>query len=452
MNSILDTSTSVSAIGLIIGVIASLCLILVPRRYVVVPVFFLVCYMTMGERILVLGLNFTMLRLLLLAGWVRVLIRKEFALPSFNAIDTIVIAWTIVRTVNYTLVWGTTAALVNRLGYAYDIMGAYFLFRILLRHEEEVLRAIRYLAAFIIPLAICMVIEKLTARNVFSIFGGVPFMPEVRDGVVRCQGPFSHPILAGTFGATNLPLLLALWWRQQAKSVLPLISAIAALVITAMAGSSGPALACIAGLMGICFWAIRRHMRIVLWSAFLLAVALQLAMRSPVWFLLGRLGVFSGSTGWFRGFLIDMAFRHIGDWWLIGTTAAATWHPFLIDVTNQYIEEGFCGGLIAMALFIAILAAGFRTVGRQVRWGNSVVGAKHLLWAFGAALFAHAVSFVSVTYFDQNFVMLYFLLAAISVCGTMKAVQASAQKQKEPHESPFALSFGQPMIHSAAKH
>jgi len=447
MNPLADNPTTISAAGLAIGLIASIAFILVPRKYVAIPVFLLVCYMTMGERIVVMGLNFTMLRILLLAGWARVLIRKEFVLPNFNSIDAIVIAWTIIRTINYTLVWGTTTALINRLGYAYDIISAYFLFRFLVRNEEEALRAIRYLAIFIVPLAVCMVIEKLTARNVFSIFGGVPAIPDIRDGVVRCQGPFSHPILAGTFGATSLPLLVALWWKQ--KSVLCFVGAVAAIVITAMAGSSGPALACAAGMIGICAWTLRRHMRLVLWSAALSLIGLQLAMKSPVWFLLGRFGVFSGSTGWFRGFLIDMAFRHIGEWWLIGTSAAASWHPFLIDVTNQYVEEGFCGGLFTMALFVAMLAAAFRTVGRCARSTNREVASKHLMWAFGAALFAHAVSFVSVTYFDQNFAMFYFLLAAISTCGVVRTVAVPAQNEPERQESPLALAFSKPLLHSA---
>lgn len=449
MNLYGDSSTLVSSAGLIVGCIAALCFMLVPRKYVVIPVFLLVCYMTMGERILVMGLNFTMLRILLLAGWARVLIRKEYGLLHLNGIDRIVIAWTIVRTVNYTLVWGTTAAFINRLGYAYDIIGAYFLFRFLVRSEEEVMRAIRYLALFIIPLAACMIIEKLAARNVFSFFGGVPLAPEVRNGIVRCQGPFSHPILAGTFGATTLPLLLALWFFQPRKSGLPLVSTTCAIVITAMAGSSGPALACVAGIAGMAFWTLRKHMRAIVGMAVLCLIALQLVMKSPVWFLLGRLGIFSGSTGWFRGFLIDMAFRHIGEWWLIGTTAAATWHPFLIDVTNQYIEEGFCGGLIAMILFVAMLAAAFLTVGRYVRSAKPAFRSKHVIWIFGAALFAHAVTFVSVTYFDQNFVMFYFLLATISTCGVLQRAPVPVECEL-PQESHFTLSFA-PIAQSQVK-
>jgi hypothetical protein len=36
-----------------------------------------------------------------------------------------------------------------------------------------------------------------------------------------------------------------------------------------------------------------------------------------------------------------------------------------------------------------------------------------MLWALGSALFAHVVTFFSVSYFDQSFVFLYVTLAAI---------------------------------------
>jgi hypothetical protein len=436
----------ITVTGLAFGLAMALCLLLVPRRYAVVPVFILVCYMTMGERILVLGLNFTMLRILLLFGWLRVLVRREYHLAQFNVIDAVVIAWTIVRTVNYTLLWGTSAALVNRLGYAYDIIGAYFLFRFLVREPKDVSRAIRYLAMFVIPLAAVMVVEKLTHRNLFAVFGGVPFIPDMREGVARCQGPFSHPILAGTFAATNLPLLIAVWWQQRSNHLLVVMAAISAAVITAVAGSSGPALALVAGIVGLCFWTIRSRMRVVQWSVVALVVLLQVVMKTPVWFLMARFSVFSGSTGWYRGFLIDMAYRHIADWWLIGTQAAASWNPFLIDVTNQYIAEGFCGGLIAMALFVAILAVAFRSIGRSVRLAKVSLPSRRLAWALGAALFAHAVTFISVTYFDQNFVMLYFVLAAVSALAVARP--AAVLKETEPQtDSPMALAFSQPVAH-----
>ena len=56
-------------------------------------------------------------------------------------------------------------------------------------------------ALCMVGLAVLILGEKFSGRNAFAIFGGVPDVAVVRDGVIRCQGPFAHPILAGTFAA-----------------------------------------------------------------------------------------------------------------------------------------------------------------------------------------------------------------------------------------------------------
>jgi hypothetical protein len=432
-----DNTTFLNATGLLFGLGMSFLLLVVPRRYAIVPILVLVCFMTMGERVIIFGLNFTMLRILLFFGWLRLLLKGEFFRLNWNTVDKLIIAWTVIRTVNYTLVWGTANALTNRLGFAYDIIGVYFLFRFIFREPEDVYRAIRYSAIFIGPVAIFMVAERLTAQNMFALFGGVPLTPEIRDGVLRCQGPFAHSILAGTFGASTLPLFVGMWWYRRSELLLTIIAAIASTTITILGGSSGPLLAYLSGVLALCLWAIRRNMRMIRWSLLVMVIALQLLMNSPVWFVLGRLTVFSGSTGWFRGFLIDMTIRHIGDWWLLGSNAAPQWHPYVADVTNQYIAEGLSGGILAMILFVMILGFSFRTVGRMVRSRRLDLQLRHFMWALGAGLLTHAVSFMSVSYFDQNFVILYLLLASISTLGATLSLRA--MRNEELQIQPAAL-------------
>ena len=249
--------------------------------------------MTMGDRVLASGLNFTMIRILLVFGWLRLIIRRELSESGWNSIDTIVVAWTVARTVNYTLVWGTWTAFVNRLGYAYNIVGYYFLFRYLIRTQEDVFRAIRLLAIFIGPLALLMVAEKVTGKSLFAIFGGVPSVSDIRDGVVRCQGPFAHPILAGTFGAT-------MWLSRRLVVAGP---------SKKMAGVVGRDVGSGYNGLGRLQWSYTGLSR---WQLALMSVAvtqtdearfgggscfcywrLQLVMNSPVWFLMATFnGIF----------------------------------------------------------------------------------------------------------------------------------------------------------------
>lgn len=435
-----DNAQNITAAGLLFSLAMSGLLVALPRRYAILPIVVLVCYMTMGERIVILGLNFTMVRILLVFGWIRLLLKGEMVRLGWNAVDKLIIAWAIVRTVNYTLVVGSSAALINRLGYAYDIVGAYFLFRYLLRDSDDVCRTLRYLAMFIGPLAVLVITEKITGRNAFALFGGVPLISEIRDGVVRCQGPFSHSILAGTFGATTVPLFVGMWLYRRSSLSLTILAVASSTVIVLMGGSSGPVLAYGFGLFALGLWPLRRSMRVIRWGLVLILLTLQFVMNSPVWFIIARASVFSGSTGWFRGFLIDMAIRHIGDWWLIGSNAYASWHFYLADVTNQYLVEGFSGGLLAMSLFISVLALSFGSVGCTANSTHFSYRQKRFAWALGATLLSHAVSFISVSYFDQNAILFYLLLAAIPA---LRADPLSAARKTETLD---------PAVESSASH
>jgi hypothetical protein len=411
-----DGTTFINGIGLAFTLLMCLLILVLPRRYALVPVIILTCYMTLGQRVMVAGLNFTMIRILTLAGWVRVIFRGEMRSFRWNAIDKAVVAWTISSIVMHTLLWQTSQEFINRLGLAYNAIGLYFLFRYLVRDMDDIKRVIRLTAILIVPLAGAMVVEKLTGRNAFAIFGGVTEFTRIRDGVLRCQGPFAHPILAGTFGATLLPLFVGMWKQENRSRLVVALAIFSALTITLTAASSGPLVACFAGISGLVMWSWRRSLRAVRWATLLGLAALHLTMKVPVWWLMARVDLFGGSTGWHRAWLIDETVKHFSEWWLLGTKNIGAWDPMLADVTNQYIWEGIQGGLLTMLLFVLIIVLCFRAVGLAVRGMEAIqpLSERLCIWSFGACLFAHVLNYLSIVYFDQNFVNWYLLLAMIS--------------------------------------
>jgi len=417
---ITDGTTFVNPLGLLFTLVMGILLVVLPRRYALLPVIILVCYMTMGMRIMVGGLNFTMIRILLIFGWIRLLIRGEIRSIKLNQLDKAMLWFTLSSIITYTLLWGDYDALKDRLGMAYNTLGFYFFFRFLLRDMDDLVRTFKMTALAILPLAAAMVLEKLTGRNSFAVFGGVSPMTVIRDDVLRCQGPFAHPILAGTFGATLVPCFIALWWQQGKRSKLIAIVGIASCtIITITSGSSGPVLAEACGILGMVMWRLRNKMRQIRWGLGLSLLTLHLVMKAPVWFILARVDVFSGSTGYHRAELIDRAIANFSDWWLIGTKSTAAWadvDQHLFDVTSQYIRYAADGGLITVVLFVLIIVRGFRAVGRYVHAEERTAARTSLIcvWALGAVLFAHTVSYFSVSYFDQNVVNWYLLLAMIS--------------------------------------
>lgn len=444
-----ELETFISPLGLALAVLFGVLLLVLPRRYASFPIFMAMSYLTLGNRFVIGGLNFTMMRVLLLFLLARILLRGEIRRLKLNGVDAFIIALVISGLVTYTLLFGTFAALKYKLGMAYNVTGYYFLFRCLIRGREDVLPALRGAALAIVPLAGIMLVEKVTGHNPFAYLGGVPAFSQVRNGLVRCQGPFAHPILAGTFGATLLPLLAGLYLqRVAADRKRAIVGGVAACVIIVCAGSSGPLLAAAAGMAGLLAWRFRNHLGQMRWGIAISLVALHLVMKAPVWFLIARISLFGGSDGWHRAHLIDMTVSHFSEWWMLGIKSVASWDPIYTcawDITNQYIVYAVDGGLITMCAFFGVVICGFRDVGRAARQLSRDHQTEALLiWALGAALFAHAVNFLSVSYFDQNVTNWYLLLAMIS--GTTSAVLATSRQTKAAVVAPLEAVSARPAV------
>jgi ABC-type transport system involved in cytochrome c biogenesis permease component len=382
--------------------------------------------MTFGQELVVAGLHFTMLRVLVLFGCARIVLWMEFRSFKWHWIDTLVVLWLVSDMAVYTLRLHTTAALINRLGFAYNTIGLYFIFRVLIRDIEDIKSTCRLFAVIIFPVAISMLIEKVSGRNLFHIFGGVPQFTDIRDGALRCQGPFRHPIMAGTFGAVWMPLFVGLWWQGKGNRALALLGLFSSTVITIAAASTGPVGTFLAGIAGIGMWRMRNHMRSVRWGIAVFLVALDVIMAGHLWYIFAymsddRLG-FQGSQGWHRSILIDAMIRHFSQWWLLGTSVAdlAQWGVHAGDITNQYIGEAAEGGLITLVLFISVIVIAFSSFGRAMCAVRADSRKSHLLlWAVCCSLFAHVVNFFGVAYFDQNIVNWYLVLA---LAGTATSV------------------------------
>ena len=200
-------NTLLHPLGLAALIILCAAVLFVRRRWVVPAMLMLACFIPSAQRISPATLDFHFLRIIVLAGWVRVLLRGEVSGFKFKPIDGFVIAWAVCSSIVHILGQGTVAALINRLGFMYDALGMYFLFRMIVRDWSDVITIARAAACISVPVAAAFVFEKATGRNVFSVFGGVPEYTTVRQGKLRCQGAFAHPILAGCFWAALCPMI-----------------------------------------------------------------------------------------------------------------------------------------------------------------------------------------------------------------------------------------------------
>jgi len=370
--------------------------------------------MTLGSGVVVGPFNFPIIRILVLVGVGRVIIRGERLTRGLNSLD-----WTMLGWAAWALVasfFHVSGTLVHHLGLTYNACGIYFLLRVFCQSVDDVMRMAKITALLLVPLSLAMCAEATTGHNLFASFGGVDALAEVRNGRIRAQGPFAHSILAGTVGGVTLPMMVGLWATSRKTAMMGVI-ACSLMVITS--ASSGPIMSVLFGATGLLCWRLRNRMRLLRWLAVLAYVVLDLGMKAPAYYLLARIDLTGSSTSWHRAELIDTALRHFSEWWLVGTDVTRHWMAYgvgwsgdQIDITNYYLNMGVWGGLPLMILFIYTLAKGFSFVGRATPDAQS--STRFMIWALGAALFAHAATFVSVSYFDQSVVFLYLTLAAIS--------------------------------------
>lgn len=424
--------TLVTPLALCVFLLASGLMLVLPRKYAVVPLFLAGFLITVREQIVVAGLHLMIYRLLILVGWVRIVwfsfLTKQDSFPRrMNLFDKVFIAWACSNALAYTILWSESGALINRLGFLYTTLGTYFLLRYLIRDREDVIRTIKTLVAVSAVIAALMIPEHISGRNAFSIFGGVGKYSDVRNGQIRAQGPFLHSIVAGTFGAMLLPLFVTLWRNGGKHRVFGGVGVIASTAIAIASASSTPMMTYGAGILGFLLWPFRGKMRLFRWGLVFSLVGIQAFMQAPIWFLINRISGLTGGTGWHRSELVDQFIRHFGDWWLIGTTNNASWGLDMWDSINAYVNAGVEGGLVTFTLFIALFVCAYKKVGRARKLAQHDRKTERLIWALGVAVFANTVAFFGITYFDQSVIAWYALLVMISICDTLPVTVSDNQ-------------------------
>lgn len=416
-------SESLSPQSLAVGLCLGMLLLILPRRFALGPLMAAACYMTFGQALMIGPLHVYLIRLVILFGIVRIVIRKELFAIVPSRLDGLLVSWLFVSALLYVLVNGEYVSPVERFGYVYDSLGLYAIVRALISDFGDIVAALKLFALIIVPLSGFFIAEAITGKNLFSAMGGVPLVSVIRNGRVRCQGPFKHSILAGTFGATSLPLFVGLWLSGKGARGLATLAIAASTIIVMCSASSGPFTAFLIGLVGCLFWVCRAYTRLIRWSVLAGFIALAAVMKAPVWFIIDRLSDLLGSgDGWYRSALIDAAIRHFNEWWLVGTGYTAHWmptgirgNPFSADIVNEFVNQAIRGGLLAVILFVWLLSMCFAAAGTFVRNDHHSRGDRMVAWSIGCAMLAHVASFFSVAYFDQIIIVWYLTIGMLAV-------------------------------------
>jgi hypothetical protein len=185
-------------------------------------------------------------------------------------------------------------------------------------------------------------------------------------------------------------------------------------------------------------WRWRTSLFTIKVAAVLLLFAVQMVRERSIWYLISLIDFVGGSTGWHRSRLLDSAMNHIGEWWLVGTDYTRHWMPYGLpsvpnhcDLTSYYVHLGVIGGLPLLITLLLILWRGFHLIGVRLRQLRATKSPDEFqLWCVGCALFAHTITFFTISYFDQVYVFFYSLVAAITPLVAGNAVQRKPLKPK----------------------
>src|ERR1700688_232955 len=433
-------------------IIALAMIFFAPRKYLSFPFLLVIFLGAIGQQIYVGGLHFYVLRVLVMAGVLRLVVAKFssknglFA-GGFDWIDRIFVLWVCFRCLAGILLNDAAAGAINyQVSFLIDALGAYLFLRYLIRDEEDILRVVKIFAALTCIFALTMANEKFHSQNIFGYLGVVPVIPTVREGSIRAQAAFAHPILAGAFGVALMPLFWWLWRSGKAKTM-GILGFCGSMGMMLTSASSTPLMAFIAAILGWAAWSIRNRMRMIRWGFVVMLIALHLVMKAPVWFLIARADLIAGSSGYHRAMLIDLCVRHFSDWWLIGTNAAGSWDWDMWDTSNQFVQEAESGGLLTFICFVMIVARSFNKLGKARTIVQNDPQQERFMWFLAVALFTNCVLFFGISYFDHTKIMWFALLAIIAAAtAPILATQKETVPAIEQYPIPLKRALPAPRL------
>ncbi|MEN6350233.1 MAG: hypothetical protein ABFD08_12665 [Syntrophomonas sp.] len=429
--------SNINPAAAVFTLIMAILFIVLPRKYAALPLLMTTLYLPLGQVVMISSLHFTMFRVMVLVGFARIAMRREHKDVKLNKIDKFFMLYVVSNLIIYTIQWKTSTSFIYISGHTYNAIGAYFLFRFLIKDYDDCRILMKMMAIIIVPVAFAVLTEMSTGRNFFSIFGGVREFSEIRDGRVRCQASFAHPILAGMFGATTMPLFLSFWCKDSLgnkNAITGIVGFSAATIIAMGATSSGALMSYGFAIIALLIWFYRDHMRAIRWGVFISLLIMHMLMKAPVWFLMARIADILGGSGWHRAQIVDAAVNHFDEWWLLGTRKTVHWtgqgfldNPDAADITNHFVGVGITGGVISLIFFVLVIVYCFQRLGVSLQLvKDATTSVKMALWTLGVALFAHIISFMSVSYYDQISVFYFMLLAVIASITTSNSLSTNS--------------------------
>lgn len=409
------------SLRLIFTILSIILTLYLPRKYSFIPLLIMPLYFTISQKYIVASLDFNVVRILYFFGWIRITLKNEYSTFKLNRLDKSMIIWLISSFISNNLLWKDFEHIITNCGFIYDVIGSYFFLRILIRDFDDIMRIIYFISIAIIPLSILMVIENIKGFEILSINSVTETI--FRNGRIRAKGPFISPILAGTFGATTMSLVIYPLLILKNNKLLYINAFLACCIIVYSTTSSGPLLSLIFCFFCLLLWFFKKYINDLILISIIFLIIVAIIMKAPIWFLFMKISNLIGQGGGYhRSLLVNQFIKYYKEWFMFGTNYTAHWMPYtlainpnMVDITNHYIAQAIHGGIITFILFLNLIIQSYKLLINSFKsLENSKNYLRILIWCSGVCLSTHLLSFLSVTYFDQIYIYWYLLLAIIS--------------------------------------
>lgn len=252
----------------------------------------------------------------------------------FRFFDFWVFAGSIWMVLSFIIYYDVSTGLVRGGALALDILAPYVIARICITNKTDLRRLLIWMLPGIVAAGLVMMVESVSHRlflrpAMAEIFGALPLYrdgavigtyqsaSEIRIGLQRSPGPFSHPILAGLFMASMLPLFATSGLRGW-----PLWIGIAAGFFAIFSVSSAAFLALMLTLGLLAYDWLQRRVEVLNWRYFTigglsLIAAIQIFANSGLFGIIGRFTL-NPQTAGYRQLIWEYGWRSVANHPVIG--------------------------------------------------------------------------------------------------------------------------------------
>lgn len=246
-----------------------------------------------------------------------------------------------------------------------DLVGGYFLMRASIRSVADVERLVKLISPALVVVGLILAVESISHRaiiaEIFPLTGRAQELAlEVRLGMIRAWGPFSHPILGGLIMASLLPVY-ALWRGRTARKAAGVFATLCAFFTISSAAIMSLVMS---GGLAIYAWVMMMNYRKPNWQFIVypligMVVVMQLFTQSGAARLIIRYLALNPSTGNFRLLIWDYGTASVAlhPWFGIGYTdyQRAAW-MVTGSIDNYWLLLAMHYGMVApFSLIFAVI-------------------------------------------------------------------------------------------------